>query len=122
MTEQQQDATHRNNTITMTQRSTTCDSTDCEEPTAWDMVSIDIGDESYCSPECARSALSERDEIPSSITLHDPQLHVSRENLPDVDDDHVNITRQVTSRDDALKAVDEAAEMYPGEFRGVEDS
>lgn len=96
---------------------TTCPVDGCDEPTPWDMAAVNFDGQYFCSPECARSHLDGMERAPSDMTLHDPQFHTDRDAFPDVPDDAVDIHRSVTGRDDARTAIDEIAEMHPGEFR-----
>lgn len=96
----------------------TCENTDCDEPTPWDMVSIIFDQRAFCSPDCARQALESVETAPESITLHDPQFQVSRADLPaGVGEGDVDISRPVTSVDDGVAGLEAAEEMYPGTFR-----
>lgn len=98
-----------------------CARLDCSEPTPVDMPAVAIDGDTYCSPDCARTALNavrgHPDEIPAEIALLDPQNHVDKSPLPDVSTDQMVIERRVVGLPDAFRAVDEIEEMYPGKFR-----
>jgi len=94
----------------------TCAAPDCDEPTPWDMAAIIVGEAWYCSPECAGGHLN-RHGAPAQVTLHDPQFAADRAELPHVADDAVDISRRVTSLDDADTAIAQATDLYPGTFR-----
>jgi len=100
----------------------TCQSAGCESVTPCDMVSIRFGDDSFCSPDCARAYLNAIKAPPPAIKLHDPQFSVDRAALPPaIGQDDVNIRRPVTGMEDALVAINEIEAMYPGGFRGALD-
>lgn len=98
-----------------------CARLDCDELTPFDMAAIAVDGDVYCSPKCVRVALeSVRGhpyDIPSEITLLDPQNHVDKSPLPGVDETEMVLTRRVKGLPDAERAVDEIEQMYPGEFR-----
>ncbi len=99
-----------------------CDGSDCDQPTPWDMVGIQIAAESFCSPDCARQHLETQRVAPDQITLHDPQFHLSRDSVPGpVSSDTVNIACVVTDVDDAVCGVDELESMFPARFRVADD-
>lgn len=107
---------------TTTKTSAKCDNTDCNAPTPWDMAAIHIDDKSYCTPSCAQDHLKITDTVPQSVALHDPQYNVDRAELPaSVSEDAVNIQRDVTNSMDAAVAIEEIADMYPGDFRSLAD-
>ena len=95
----------------------TCASEDCSEPTPWDMACIIFDGRAFCSPACAREVLDGLGRVPETITLHDPQYAVDRDELPGVDSADVDITRDVTGLGDARQAIEECAEMHSCEFR-----
>lgn len=95
----------------------TCASEDCSEPTPWDMACIVFDGRAFCSPACAREALDRLERVPETITLHDPQYAVDRDELPGVAPEDVDITRGVTGLEDARQAIEECATMHPYEFR-----
>lgn len=97
-------------------RNDTCAAEDCDEPTPWDMASVKLDDLAYCSPECAKSALSDMSTAPTMVTLHDPQ-YVSDRSTVGVDEGSVDIERDVTDVDDAKDAIETAADLYSAPFR-----
>lgn len=100
----------------------TCDNSGCDEVTSWDMALIMFDGKWFCSPDCAREHLEEMDTAPQSITLHDPQFAVSRDELPPaVGKEDVDIQRPVTGMEDAFTAIQEIESMYPAKFRVVMD-
>lgn len=95
----------------------TCARAHCRESTSEELAAIQINGNSVCSPDCARAYLSARDAAPDSITLHDPQFAVARDEVPDVSADQVSMVRRVADRADARAAIDEIETMFPTEFR-----
>lgn len=94
----------------------TCNSENCDEPLAFDLPSIFIDKQTYCSPDCAITALKDTTN-PSRVGLRDPQYDVERDRFPGVDEDDISIHRKVTDLDDARTAVTKLMELYPGAFR-----
>lgn len=71
-----------------------------------------------CSPECARAFVDELDAAPDSVTLHDPQFVLSREELSaEFGEDTSGITRTVDGADEAVSAIAEFESMFPSPFR-----
>lgn len=98
----------------------TCDATGCDEPTPWDMVAIVFAGDWFCSPDCARAALNEMTAAPDSITLHDPQFAVAREEVSAASDEtDVDLQWPVVDETDALSVLDDIESMYPSDFRVV---
>jgi len=99
---------------------TTCDCAGCDEPTPWDLPSVRLDEHEYCSAECAREAYAAMPagDHPVTITLHDPQYAVDRDELPPaVGDTDVNIECECWSADEAAAAFDDMLAMFPHEFR-----
>lgn len=95
----------------------TCHKDTCENPLPFDMPSIFIDSDLYCSPECATEALDSITQTPSRVGARDPQYQVDRDTLPNVAEDEISIHREVTDAADARAAVVELAEMFNGPFR-----
>lgn len=101
-----------------------CAAAECSEPTPWDMACLvfdDENDRAYCSTACAGDALDAREQAPETITLHDPQYAVDRDDLPDVSADTPTIARPVSGIRDANVALAEFADMFPRDFRPTAD-
>lgn len=106
--------------MTVSPRNETCAGAECSEPTPGDMPCIIFdreNDRAFCSPECARDALDDREDAPEMVELHDPQYAVDRGDLHGVSEDSAVIAREVAGVGDAIVAIGECADMYPGEFR-----
>jgi len=100
-----------------------CDRDGCNEPTPWDMASIQFADHEFCSPNCAREAFESLTVRSGTVTLHDPQFAVDRDTLPPaVEGDDVNIERRVYGNEEAKEAIDEIEMLYPREFRVTQDN
>jgi len=94
-----------------------CSHDDCNEPTPWDMVAIVVEGQWFCSPACAVDALGVSKSPPETVTLHDPQYRVDRDELPDVSAEAVDITRSVIGMVEAKQAIKDTREMVGGQFR-----
>jgi len=91
----------------------TCNAERCESPTPLDMSAIVLGHTAFCPPECAREHMDQLDDAPGSVSLHDPQFHVSADDRPaGVPPDAVDIRRPVTDRSDARTAIQQAEDMF----------
>jgi hypothetical protein len=97
----------------------TCKHQDCGNSTEWDMASVVVNEEEwFCSPDCAADCIESHDYRVMNVTLHDPQRHVDRSELPDVTDRDTNIPIATwEGQEFALEMIDEIREIYPGEFR-----
>jgi hypothetical protein len=95
----------------------TCSRPDCEEPTPWDMLAVVLDGTWCCSPACALDHLDTLETPPETVTLHDPQYHVDRDALPDVSSEAVDIRREVVGMAEAIEAIRDAGELFPGQFR-----
>lgn len=93
----------------MTKANDTCGV--CGEMTPWYMPAVIVDDTWLCSPACARELVREMDARPETVALHDPQF------ATDIAEDAVDISRPTSSTEDAQTAIDEIAEMFPGDFR-----
>jgi hypothetical protein len=96
----------------------TCGNGDCDSPTPADMPAIIIHGTWLCSPTCAKDHLTSSPRAPGRLTLHDPQFDVKPDSRPPgVSKNEVNMERLVHGHKDALKAITQMEEMYPGDFR-----
>ncbi|WP_338756497.1 hypothetical protein V9T20_12510 (plasmid) [Halobacterium salinarum] len=82
-----------------------CARDNCDLSLAWDHTSIALDDTVYCSPACALIDLPNRSvEV---VALHDPQSHRTHEDHPDVDEEAVDVWRDVSSKRDVVTALNE---------------
>jgi len=95
----------------------TCSRPRCEEPTPWDMPAVVVDGVWCCSPACALEHLDGLERLPAAVTLHDPQYHVDREELSAVSSAAVGIRREVVGTAEAIEAIRDADELFPGQFR-----
>jgi len=95
----------------------TCSRPDCEEPTPWDMLAVVVGGAWCCSPACALDHLDTLETPPETVTLHDPQYRVDRDGLPGGSSKAAHIRCDVVGMAEAIEAVRDAGELFPGQFR-----
>jgi len=95
----------------------TCSCAGCESSTPWDMSAVVLDGTWCCSPACALEHLDGLERPPELVTLHDPQYHVDRDGLLDVSSAAVGIRRKVVGTAEAIEAIRDADELFPGQFR-----
>lgn len=89
----------------------TCAIASCDNATPWDMASIILDDTWYCTPRCARTAITECGVHPDTVTVHDPQYSIKRDETDLMDEDEVDYTYDVETQGRALMAIDEAQDL-----------
>jgi hypothetical protein len=97
--------------------SDTCSCAGCESSTPWDMQAVVLDGTWCCSPACALDHLDTLETPPETVTLHDPQYRVDRDGLPGVSSKAVHIRCDVVGMAEAIEAVRDAGELFPGQFR-----
>jgi hypothetical protein len=83
------------------------------------MAALVLGGAWCCSPACALDHLDTLETPPETVTLHDPQYRVDRDGLPGVSSKAAHIRCDVAGMAEAIEAIRDAGEMFPGQFRAT---